>query len=438
MRRTLVLCAATILAALTTVRCGSSNSSPSTGSSPDGGGVVDAGGQPDAGGVGDGGGQPDAAGGGGQPEADGGGGGGQPDAGGGGGAQDECAGLGPAAVGQPTASAAINVGTSEACSVGSTDGFGTVALLVDDHRGGPPDKVTVHLFDPSGAELGKYIGIDTVLVEELEGFELRNRDVQQGELAAIDRKGSVVGTTGRVNEQFRFISDNPLGGAVALSVPAGSSSPNVIVAYDDRVNLRWRTQLSSTEEVVAVGVDRQGNSLVLLDAAARYGSGKLGGVWIDQSGNAGEEFEVAQGVSLPGTALLTPRVKSGLFLRAGSSSAWIRQFGSLGGGSPPPDWLAARPATRLHMARGGRAYAVISPASLEGGSCHATIEVVAPSGKSCGTAVFPAEVRGQFCAGALTVGYDGTVVDYVGDTLARDGTANRSCNFLWWTSFFGG
>ena len=61
--------------------------------------------------------------------------------------------------------------------------------------------------------------------------------------------------------------------------------------------------------------------------------------------------------------------------------------------------------------------------------------MVAPSGASCGTAVFPADPSGSGCAGALTVGYDGTVVDMVGDTFFNDGTANRFCHFRWWTGF---
>ena len=61
--------------------------------------------------------------------------------------------------------------------------------------------------------------------------------------------------------------------------------------------------------------------------------------------------------------------------------------------------------------------------------------MIATSGKSCGTAVFPADQSGDSCAGDLTVGYDGTVVDMVGNTFFNDGTANRNCNFRWWKGF---
>ena len=105
----------------------------------------------------------------------------------------------------------------------------------------------------------------------------------------------------------------------------------------------------------------------------------------------------------------------------------------MGTGSAPPDWLAARPGTKLHMARNGRAYAVIYQQRADG-ACQANIEVVATSGKSCGTAVFPSDRAGAICAGTLTVGYDGTV-DMVGDTFFNNGTSNRNCNFRWWKGF---
>jgi len=451
MRTTLFLCAATLIA-LATARCGSINATPvppgtdggtGGGGQPDagggGGGQPDAGGgggggQPDAGGGG-GGGQPDAGGGGGggQPDAgdNGGGGGGQPDAGGGGGVvQDECAGLGPDAVGQPTASAALFAGRYDSCRVGTTDGSGTVALLLDNRNQGPPDRFTVHFFASSGTERGSYSGYSTVLIEELAGFELSYWDFEHGELAAIDENGSVVATTGKTDEHPLFVANDPLGGMVVVSRKADYRPPNVVAAYDDHLNLRWRAELSSTEQPLALGVDRQGNSLVLLDAA----SGKVGGIWIDHSGNAGAEFQAMEGITEPYSLLLTPRVESGLFLRGETGSGWIRQFDSMGTGSAPPDWLAARPGTKLHMARNGRAYAVIYEQRPDG-VCQANIEVVATSGKSCGTAVFPSDRAGSICAGALTVGYDGTVIDMVGNTFFNDGTANRNCNFRWWKGF---
>jgi hypothetical protein len=219
-----------------------------------------------------------------------------------------------------------------------------------------------------------------------------------------------------------------------VSRGSDSSPPRAIAAYDEHMNLRWRTQLASSEEVTAVGVDRQRNTLVLLDAQARYGSGRLGGIWIDPSGNAGAEFDAGAGPAIA----LVPRVESGLFLQGsnGSQSAWIAQYEPMSAPSEVPGWLAARPGTSLHMARNGRAYAVISPGSSDGGSCGATIEVVSRSGMSCGMATFPGDQQGGSCAATLAVGYDGTVVEMGGATFVGDGTSNFYKHFRWWTGFF--
>ena len=103
----------------------------------------------------------------------------------------------------------------------------------------------------------------------------------------------------------------------------------------------------------------------------------------------------------------------------------------MGEGTAPPDWLTARPVSTLPVVRNGRAYAVIHPARLDA-VCHADIEVVAPSGKSCGTAAFPADQSGQFCAGGLFVGSDGTVV---GGRAEDASPGSRTFTFRWWTGF---
>ena len=341
----------------------------------------------------------------------------------------------------------LSAGRFEICRTGSSDGFGVVALIVDSRFDVIPRRSSVFLFDSSGNSRGTYSGPDqrspgdpafTFLTEQLAGFELRNWDPDTGsEVVAIDGTGSVVGSTRTINAVFVLVAIDPLGGVVVSSVPRDSSPTRAIAAYDDRARLRWRTELPSSDAIVAVGVDRQGNTLALVDGSSRYGSGKLAGVWLDHSGRAGSVFEAADiGDSPRGALLLTPRVESGLFLRR-SDGAWIRQFDAFGPGQPPPSWLEARASTTLHMARGGRAYAVISPPPpTSGGACQATIEVVAPSGKTCGTAVFPGEQNAfnGFCTASLTVGYDGTVIEKL-DERSTGAGGGRVCGFSWWTGF---
>jgi hypothetical protein len=317
-------------------------------------------------------------------------------------------------------------------------------LIVGSREDLLPRRSSVFLFDSSGNSRGTYSGVEMVLTEQLAGFELRNLRPGPGgvgaggnesEVVAIDGTGSVVGSTGTINAVFVLVAIDPLGGIVVSSVPGDSSPTRAIAAYDDRARPRWRTELPSSDAIVAVGVDRQGNTLALVDGSSRYGSGKLAGIWLDHSGKAGEIFEAADIGPIPRVVVLTPRVESGLFMQRGDDGRWIRQFDAFGPGQPPPSWLESRPSTTLHMARGGRAYAVISrPASA--GACQATIEVVAPSGKSCGTAVFPGEQSsfGGSCAASLTVGYDGTVIEKL-DERSTGAGGGRVCGFSWWTGF---
>jgi hypothetical protein len=211
-----------------------------------------------------------------------------------------------------------------------------------------------------------------------------------------------------------------------------------VAAYDERLNVRFRTQLASSERSLALAVDLQGNSLVLLDATDRYGSGSVGGIWIDHSGNAGAEFQALEGIAPTAAILLTSRVGSGLFAGLNSwppaTAAWLRQFDPMGKGGAPPDWLVARPGTKLHIARNGAAYAVMYPPRLDV-TCHADVEIVTASGRSCGTAVFPADQAGTYCVGYLSAGYDGTVVQARNIVDVPHGGGDRIFTFRWWTGF---
>src|SRR5438270_3100394 len=340
MRNTVSFCAA-FLAAVATVRC-DSRSAPIA---PTDAGTVSSGG---------GGAQPDAGtsiGGGGQQDAGSGGGGGQPDAGGAVAGHDECAGLGPGTVGQPSASVAIPATDYENWFPGATDGSGTVALMMTDDNFEP--SLRIRLFHPSGAERGAYrsaqVTLGEAIVGQLQGVVVSYYDTvhARGELAALDENGSVMATTEFEGIPWWPIANDPLGGIVVVQSPP----PSVVAAYDERLNLRFRTQLSSTERVLEFGVDRQGNSLVLLDATDRYGSGKVGGIWIDHSGHAGAEFLALENVPSPPYLFLTPRVGNGFFAARNpgpsTTAAWIGQFVVMGEGNAPPNWLMARPVKML-------------------------------------------------------------------------------------------
>jgi hypothetical protein len=119
------------------------------------------------------------------------------------------------------------------------------------------------------------------------------------------------------------------------------------------------------------------------------------------------------------------------------NEGWIAQFEPFGGPTAAPDWLASRPAgTTLHMARNGRAYAVITPGVQTTGPCSTVIDIVAPSGKSCGTAEFPSPPAEDRCASAMWVGYDGTAIQQIQSTPVDPGFSGLWNRFRWWTGYF--
>jgi len=348
--------------------------------------------------------------------------------------QDPCAGLGPGSVGDPTASAEIQA-SENLCLTGQSNGDGIVP--VGTFSGPmPPSRTAYSFFNPDGSRSGGFVGLDIGVAERASGFMLSRlpQNSSRHEVLAVDDGGNVLASSNSASESYEQMTAHPFGGAVVEALhPGDASAPLFVVWFDDDVKERWRAQLPNDDPVARIGVDRQGNVLVLTYSGSRYGNDALGAVWIDPSGKPGDAFK-AGALQFSGT--LAPRVGNGFFFQDFNGN-WIAQFEPFAGPTAPPDWLAARPKTTLHMARGGRAYAVIGPSTFtsNAASCSTSVEVVAPSGKSCGTAVFGSEssARGNGtseCSSSVTVGYDGTAIQHA--TSRNLGT----CNWKWWTGFF--
>src|SRR4029077_13792499 len=79
------------------------------------------------------------------------------------------------------------------------------------------------------------------------------------------------------------------------------------------------------------------------------------------------------------------------------------------GATDPPAWLQGRPNTDLHMVHGGRGYALLPHPGTGGMSCEQRVDVLSPNGNACVSVTF-VQPQGQCVAGAVTVGYDGTVI----------------------------
>ena len=99
---------------------------------------------------------------------------------------------------------------------------------------------------------------------------------------------------------------------------------------------------------------------------------------------------------------------------------------------PAPDWMVARPETRLQIARGGRAYAVL-PYAAAGAPCSQRVEVVASDGTSCGSADYPI-AKGTCDTKDLILGADGTVIQQLPDAMeTRNDLSQHTCTWRWWS-----
>jgi hypothetical protein len=343
---------------------------------------------------------------------------------------DECAGLSPGAPGAPHSYrqqplASLDV---ELCNRGTVDGSGNLALWSTEQL--QPFKSEIVFLDFSGHVRGKATGVATELTGQLAGFSGMDVYPQQSNafdaiVYATDGTNTARASGGGNNP---ILAEDPTGGmVVALDV-----GPPAIDAYDATGRRRWRKQVTS--ETTALGVDRSGNILRL------FKSGTLHGQWLDRSGNAGAAFDLGDSLAPPpGDSFeLYPRTGSGLFVLrlAGGHTTWLHQIDSLAtAAAPAPDYLQARPDTRLHVAHDGQAYAMLPiPAQ---GQCTQHIEVLAPSGKSCGSAEF-ALASGSCTTNFIDVGYDGTVVQQLPDSMEDHScaAANCSCTWRWWPGFF--
>lgn len=346
---------------------------------------------------------------------------------------DECKGFNPSAPGTPVSLEIPRLATTDrmSCRPGTSDAHGNVTFgWAKEHHSG------TFFASSTGAVLGSHDDYGHplgVLIGQLDGFEgvyvYPGSANDQWELDVVAGDGTIRRTVQNQDQAIKVNgstqANDPTGGVIVLG-----TYPRILFAFDAAGNLRWRVPV---EDGHVLGVDRLGNALVLFDGGSRYGQGTTAGQWVDHAGHPGAVFDakVPAGVF----ASLYPRVGGGFFYRTGrvdaSHYAWSGQFDSLAKtGTPPPAWLAARPDTKLSMAHGGRAYAVLPegyvPTCAENADAQMA-EVVAPSGKSCGSVKF----TGAQAACSLEIGYDGTVLQQFYPDESR-----HTCGMRWWPGFF--
>lgn len=319
----------------------------------------------------------------------------------------------------------------EYCRPGYVAGSGTLALPKEDPNMGYG---TTLLFARStGETLGKQGGprIDPV-TEQLDGFVVQNvAGGGQYWMTAFDSSGSRVAETQYISD----LHEDPTGGALALQI---ASPSRLLNSYDAQLRLRFSVPLQAKSGPLAV--DYAGNALIISDGSQLYGSGSIAAFWVDRAGAMGTVFMlIGPTDSIAQSPQATARVESGLFIASGGR--WILQLDSLSTKpEPPPRWLASRPVREMRMVHGGRAYAILPPASDPGmtGDCVQSIEVVAQSGKSCGTSTFRA-ASGSCQTMGIRVGYDGTVVQKLPSSAEYRCPASGmqcACTWQWWPGFF--
>lgn len=345
-------------------------------------------------------------------------------------ASDDCDGLRPPFdPGSASGSHFIPVHTSsgnDGCAAGVSSGTGTLALvMISDHFG------TLDFVSTSGTLLATTTSYPSSMAGGERGFIADQRLSETEFLQAWSDSGAMLARTpGQI--QAGNAADDPLGGVVALT------SSSQITSYAPSLAVRWSVTRPS-DYPVAMAVDRAGATLFLFDGTAYFGANTVAGIWIDPAGAAGNIFEMLGPQSDLAFRLpfaLTQRTASGLFLSR--SGQWVAQIDSLATvSSAAPEWLQARPSSRLHMVHGGKGYAVLPVGGLDVQDCAQTVEVVSPSGLSCGTTTFRA-AAGACRTGPISVGYDGSVMQVAPDPdpAHKEWFGPATCYWQWWTGFF--
>ena len=212
----------------------------------------------------------------------------------------------------------------------------------------------------------------------------------------------------------------------------------------------WGPQrLASPGAVFGAGVDLPGRSIVITDGSAKFGAGAISAQWFDKDGTpmTGEFVLVTGFVSGASTWFETsPLIGGGVEVRRMDASlstattpyqlhahALVVIASGASAVQPPPDWMTSRPDTRLQIARGGRAYAVL-PYGAPTVACTQKLEVLASDGTSCGSTDYPI-AAGTCNTPDLTLAEDGTVMQQLPTSMEFVDPVDsmHTCTWRWWT-----
>jgi hypothetical protein len=355
---------------------------------------------------------------------------------------DECAGIAATDPGAPVVFRAT-VGRPERsyCLPGTSNGAGFLALHTSNSE---TSSERIWFVRSDGAPSHSWDGLIPQITYELDGFfaiDVTNRLSGTGyKLLRFARDGELLETIESGSQGVALGANDPLGGIFVNH--SRTQQGGDVSSFDDAGRLRFQVPVPYLPTFI---VDRLGNALTL-SFADMANNHDLIGQWIDHDGKAGPKFQALNGLPDSWRIALYARVGGGVFVHVSTLAnggadvtkrEWVRQFDSLATtGSAPPTWLTSRPDTKIHMARNGTAYAMLSLANMsESPDCAQRLEIVSASGKSCGTATFFV-APGACRSGSLDVGYDGTVIQQLPrEKETTDSSGNATCTWRFWPGY---
>jgi hypothetical protein len=333
--------------------------------------------------------------------------------------------------------------------------FQTTKLVYDDGWGEYLD-----FFDTSGNPLGtRDMGggrSSTILIQQPSGFAGVETTYFGARLIvhAWDSAGVPLGGSESLSVQAppiasRFAPD-PRGGVLlfgllesSLSPPASRIPSVVLFATTASPVVRWGPRpVDPRGAFLGAGVDVQGRSLVITDGGARFGSGHVSAQWFDQTGSAlTGEFDLFPGpFGHDDWFEGWPLIEGGLLIvrRTFSAADTTQKIAVLRAGetraAAVPTWMSSRANSRLQIAYGGRAYAVM-PLGAKDVPCTQRLEIVAADGTVCSARDY-AIATGTCTTKDLALGADGTVIQPLPDELEtkvdNGVVTEHTCTWRWW------
>jgi hypothetical protein len=330
----------------------------------------------------------------------------------------------------------------DVCVPGTSDGVGGLSLQT--LHGDQPGGSHVWFVAPDASQFNAISLPAAILKGQADGFEGASWTAEPASaILAFDDRGHLVGDSG-LQKSFPLLVADPRGGVVVANFP-DTVHVGSVESYDASARLRWhvaarpaRTGAWPSNEVIALGVDLRGNSLVVLGGKSALANEVRTGIWIDPLGNAGQAFVIGA-ISRGAGAAVFARVGQGFFIRqvTPSGAEWVGQIDALSSSvAPPPDWLILERDTLVQVIKNGAGYALFPSEGLAANRCQQQVSIFDASGRSCGSAQFPLGPDACVTA-AITIGYDGTVIQQFPASMEEHAAVTtRTCTWQWWSGFF--